>query len=108
MFEESLSFTLSLLIDFVDADFFVPGCHSKVFADRRKAKVRDTVFWWRGQGDIFRDISSGIGLARCRRRGADGTEERHSKGASSLSSRWSNLLLDVSDEKNFLQISRRG
>lgn len=45
MFEESLSLTLSLLIDFIDADFLVPGRHCKVFANRRKTKVRNTVLW---------------------------------------------------------------
>ena len=39
MFEERLAFALALFVDFVDANFLVPGCDSQVFTGRREPKI---------------------------------------------------------------------
>lgn len=79
MLEQRLAFTLTLFVDFIDADLLVPRRHGQVIAGGGKAKIGDAVFWWRIEGDVFGDVASGVGLAGRRRR-ADGAEERHLKG----------------------------
>lgn len=53
MFEESLSFALALVVDFVNANFFIPRCDSQVVSGRREAEIGDTILWGLVQGNIF-------------------------------------------------------
>lgn len=53
MVKQSLSFTLTLLIDLVDADLLVPGRDGKVFTGGGETKVGDTILWRHSKGDIF-------------------------------------------------------
>lgn len=62
MVEERLSFTLSLFIDLIDADFLVPRRDGKVFTSGGETKIGDTVLGRRIESDILGDIASGIGL----------------------------------------------
>lgn len=80
MLEQSLSFTLSLLIDLINPDLLIPRRDSKVFTSRRETHIGDTILRRRIESNILRDIARGVGLScRCRR-SADRTEERrHSR-----------------------------
>ena len=53
MLKQSLSFTLTLLIDLVDADLLIPGRDGKVFTGGGETKVGDTILWRHSKGDIF-------------------------------------------------------
>lgn len=78
MLKESFSFTLSLIIDLINADFLVPRSYRKMFTGGGKLKIRNAIFRRRIESDIFRYVAGGVCLARCCRRSADRTEERHS------------------------------
>ena len=51
--KQSLSFTLTLLIDLVDADLLIPGRDGKVFTGGGETKVGDAILWRHSEGDIF-------------------------------------------------------
>lgn len=68
--EECLSFTLPLVVDFVDADFLIPRGHGQVFASRREAEIRDAILGGSIKGDVLRNVAGGICLARRGRRRA--------------------------------------
>ena len=53
MLKQSLSFTLTLLIDLVDADLLIPGRDGKVFTGGGETKVGDAILWRHSEGDIF-------------------------------------------------------
>ena len=63
MLKERLSFTLSLLVDLIDADLLVPGRDGKVFTSGGETKIGDTVLGRRIERDILGDIPGGIGLS---------------------------------------------
>jgi hypothetical protein len=100
MVEKSLSFALTLFVDLVDPDLFIPGGDCEVFTGGRETEVGDTVLWRGVQGNVFGDIAGGGGLAGGG--GAtDGSEERHS-GRLLVSRR------DRSREEEGRENSRRG
>lgn len=74
MLEERLSFTLSLVVDFVNADFLIPRGDGQVIADGREAEIRDGILRGLVQSDILGDIAGGVGRS-CRRRGRGGAEK---------------------------------
>ena len=63
MLKKRLSFTLSLLVDLIDADLLVPGRDGKMFAGGGETKIGDTVLGRRVERDILGDIAGGIGLS---------------------------------------------
>ena len=74
MLEECLSFTLSLVVDFVDADFLIPRGHGEVLARRREAEIRDTILGGSVEGNVFGNVAGGVCLA-CRGRRRAGAEK---------------------------------
>lgn len=62
MLKKSLSFTLSLLVDLVNAHLLIPGRDGKVFTSRGESKIGNTVFRRGIESDILGDITSRIGL----------------------------------------------
>lgn len=74
MLEERLSFTLSLVVDFVNANFLIPRGDGEMVAGGREAEIRDRVLRRLVQSDILGDIASGVGRS-CRRRGRGGAEK---------------------------------
>lgn len=77
MFKESFAFALSLVVDLVDADFFIPRCHGKVIANRGEGQVGDAVLWRRVQRDILGNIACGVGLGGSRCGAHIAKERRH-------------------------------
>lgn len=63
MLKKRLSFTLSLLVDLIDADLLVPGRDGKVFAGGGESKIGYTVLGRRVERDILRDVAGGVGLS---------------------------------------------
>jgi hypothetical protein len=65
------------IVDFVNADFFVPGSHSKMGGLRREGQVRDTVLRRAVQRDIILQITERIGSAGTGVSAARTEESRH-------------------------------
>ena len=75
MLEQCLPFTLTLIVDFINANFLIPRSDGEMVTGGGKSEVGDAVVGRRVEGDIFGDVAGGVCLTGCRRRGADGTEE---------------------------------
>lgn len=74
MLEERLSFTLSLVVDFVNADFLIPRGDGEMIAGGGKAEVGDAILRRLVQSHILGDVAGGVGRS-CRRRGRGGAEK---------------------------------
>lgn len=70
MLKQRFSFTLSLLVDFVNADFLVPRGNGKVVADRRESEIGDAILRRLVQSNILGDVTCGVGRSCRRGRGA--------------------------------------
>lgn len=63
MLKERLALS-SLCVDLVNADLLVPGRDREVVGNWREREVRNAVFWWIVEGDVFAEIAQGVGCAR--------------------------------------------